>query len=591
MIPNGDTAPSSRKGTAFGEVSLSGQIGESLFSLFNNGFTDVTVLSISGSGDFQVIIPLFEDLEIGPGQSLLFGVRFTPTTVGSQDAVIEIVTEERLFNTRYTFQVTGKGLLRVLNTNNSGPGSFRELLLLSEEEGGTEIAPVITFDPSLAGQTIALSPPSIRFHSEVTVDASDLAEPVVFNGQDAMRIFIFDNARSFFDRIELIGVVIRDGRTTSSFDGAALVNNGYLVLTDCEILSNRTRDSGDGGAIVNNGELFIGYCLLTGNTSGRDGGAIVNSAGAIVRITSSIISENSAERDGGAILNRGALRILKSTLFGNRAEQRGGALAMFSASTEISRIRTSTLTDNQAWRGAAVYNEESFLELSSTTIVGNVASDPASAGIDFVVFVDRSPFENPEITVRNSIVAKNAPVDFAVAGFVGINPEAANLIGVNANVFTRFPVGPLVGVITNPLDPELEDLAVVREDYPPVMMPRSISPALHEAIGVTTPDQLDRFGRGPGRDLGAAERQESALPSLRAEWLAESGIVRISWEMPDWGWTLRSTRSGNTGTGELISEGLIQENGSLRFYDFFPLGRRTFFDFAETNVLLEQSSP
>ena len=87
-----------------------------------------------------------------------------------------------LFDQVRTIPIPPPTSLVVTNLDDSGPGSLREALMLIAD-GGT-----VTFDPALAGGTIALTSGQLAIDSSVTIDGSD-ALSVTVSGSGASRVF------------------------------------------------------------------------------------------------------------------------------------------------------------------------------------------------------------------------------------------------------------------------------------------------------------------------------------------------------------------------------------------------------------------
>lgn len=194
------------------------------------------------------------------------------------------------------------------------------------------------------------------------------------------------------------GTTIRDNVATW---GAGIYHNAALLeITDSTVSGNHA-DTG-GGGIVNEsfrgsgGDAVITNSTIRGNSSGYLGGGILNRSSypnplvpnaprgsADVTLVDSTIAENSAV-DGGGIWSSPyydyvMVRLIRSTLAGNMAENDGGAFAGYSSSLQA---ESSTFSGNSAGiEGGALWNrtgEGPLLDGGSTmrnvTITGNTAS-------------------------------------------------------------------------------------------------------------------------------------------------------------------------------------------------------------------------
>ena len=160
------------------------------------------------------------------------------------------------------------------------PGTLRNVLT------NADVSSVITFDPSLSGQTIALTNGEMAINTELVIDGSALQSGVQISGNNSTRIF---NIASSGD-LTVHSLTLRNANGGGG-DGGAILNTGHAVLNACTLTANST---GSGGAIVNNqpGNMTLNNCTFTGNSSAPSGG-------------------------GGAIVNRAVLTIVNCTLANN----------------------------------------------------------------------------------------------------------------------------------------------------------------------------------------------------------------------------------------------------------------------------------
>ena len=168
-----------------------------------------------------------------------------------------------------------KTILVVTNTADNGPGSLRQTL------AGAQNGAVITFAPSLSGQTITLAS-EILLGKTVTIDASTLPGGLTISGNKAVHIFELDY--SGLD-VTLVGLTLVNGY--SSY-GAAIYNGATLTLNRCTLAYNSAPPaSGDSGAgtIYNTGNLTLTECTMASNNCpGAFGGAIDGSGGGVTLI-------------------------------------------------------------------------------------------------------------------------------------------------------------------------------------------------------------------------------------------------------------------------------------------------------------------
>lgn len=262
-------------------------------------------------------------------------------------------------------------------------------------------------------------------------------------------------------------------------------------------------------SISDTGSLILNGLVLTdgggaGATQDGDGGAIYNDG--TLCITECTLRGNTAG-SGGAIFNRGSLartlEVSHSTISGNVASSgAGGGIFNDGALT----VTQSTLVGNSAnTSGGAIYNLKT-LTLTQSTLAENLA--PLGGGVGV--------FDGSRTSVLNSIVAGNLTAPGGVdtdIGFNGSPPPAfnftltePNLIGSNHSVAEFFPEGPLVGTPEFPLDPQLSP----QGDYggpTESMALRAGSPAVDMSFSSTMTRDQRGFERvlGSAADLGAVE--------------------------------------------------------------------------------------
>jgi beta-glucanase (GH16 family) len=283
--------------------------------------------------------------------------------------------------------------ITVTNLDDSGDGSLRQAL----EDiaiGGT-----ITFDPGLAGGTLALTSGPLVPSNNVTIDASD-APGLILSGGGIDRVLIVDAGST----VNLAHLTVADGY-------------GWQLA----------------GGILNNGVLTLDHVTVTGNTMATDagdfwqgGGGIYNGEGSTLNLIDSSVVDNTADWSGGGIyafFNTNTT-IERSTISGNVSNDTGGGIRMLGNAT----IVNSTLSGNQAtgWYGGAVFHTDGVMDIVNSTVVGNIGPDWAPAAIFVGTFTEASA----TINLANSIVANNQWIGCFV-GYFGAGTVALNSGGHN----------------------------------------------------------------------------------------------------------------------------------------------------------------
>ena len=261
--------------------------------------------------------------------------------------------------------------LMVTNTNDSGAGSLRKAIA-DAVNGDT-----ITFALSLSGQTIVLSS-TLVIDKNVTIDGSLLAIPITIDGTDNVRVFMVDVGVS----AALNSLIIKRGYSYG--DGAAIYNEGTLVLTN-DVLLNNSAD-GSGGGIFNVGTLTIMDSTLSGNTGIWGGGGILN--GGNLTVTNSTLSSNSVPSDdgGGITIVAGTVTVTNSIF----SQNIGGAI--YGEYQNGTITITNSLFDQNT--GGGVHNpNQGTLMVTETIFSANTGSAIRNTGTTTIVssvFIDNS---------------------------------------------------------------------------------------------------------------------------------------------------------------------------------------------------------
>ena len=267
--------------------------------------------------------------------------------------------------------------LEVTNTNNSGPGSLRELLAQAQALGGG----VIAFNESTfasARQTITLTSGQLISAVDTTIIAPEVGLKI--SGGNSSRVFRFSGGSSTLRR-----VVVADGLSTVSGGGIRVTGAATSVLLN-DVSMLRCSALNGGGLDIDAGSVTATRCAIISNeaTSG-DGGGIRVTSGGMLNLTNSTVSDNEATGDGGGIAHEsGQTRLINCTVNENRADSdadglgNGGGISRVSGQVGLGNTIVSSNRDN------SVSPAEKFQELAgSFTSLGHnlVARTDGSTGI------------------------------------------------------------------------------------------------------------------------------------------------------------------------------------------------------------------
>ena len=219
--------------------------------------------------------------------------------------------------------------LTVTNANDSGAGSLRQAIL--------EAAPgdTINFDPSLAGQTIALNS-QINLEKDLTIDGSGLTPAVEVSGSLAMRVFYVASNST----VTLKSLALKNGRNYSGSNGGAIYSDGNLTVINSTFINNAS--TGVGGAIYSNstlditGSTFVNNNALAGGAIYAGGGLFVNPETTRTIVNNTFVSNQADGTNGlgGGVYIHGSedyvpgqnVPVLANNTFSGNGASSGGAL-------------------------------------------------------------------------------------------------------------------------------------------------------------------------------------------------------------------------------------------------------------------------
>jgi len=185
-------------------------------------------------------------------------------------------------------------------------------------------------------------------------------------------------------------------------DGAAsgsvfIIDDTIVTITDLTIQNG---SAAKGGGILTQGssaDLTLQNCEITGNVA-SEGAGIFNTAGTVA-ITVNSISGNQATYLGGGIYNSGQpITLDSSAIYGNSAVYGGAVYVLYTALGSDITITNSTISENMASGGAAIYAwaYDSNVSVASTTISRNTSTN-----------VDTGAVVGYGLSLTRTIVANN----------------------------------------------------------------------------------------------------------------------------------------------------------------------------------------
>lgn len=291
----------------------------------------------------------------------------------------------------------------VLNTDDSGAGSFRQAILDANAAAGADN---IVFDSGVfsSPQTITLT------SGEITFPNSNADATITGPGANLLTISGNNNSRIF--TLSEISTVVISGMTLTNGNSTAGLSSGF------------------GGAIYSRGDLTIDGLIVTNNSSTNDGGGIYSSTGDSLTILNSTISNNTSNDTSGGVHAHidSTLVISNSTISGNTSVDFGGGLYIELNATAM--ITTSTITDNESQltttaisgAGGGIFNESANLTLTDSTVSNNRAPNGGGGGIGFDI--------NSSVMIMRSTISGNT----SAGDGAGLNIEDSEVDIINSTI-------------------------------------------------------------------------------------------------------------------------------------------------------------
>ena len=256
----------------------------------------------------------------------------------------------------------------VTNTNNSGPGSLRQIIL-DASSGDT-----ITFDSSLNGQVITLTTGRISLSKSLSIDATSLTSGISISGNDSSQIL---NITSSASNVTLSRITFQNGNADDFADsgGAVSIFSTSPSFVDCSFIGNYAADSG-GAVIVLNASPLLKNCKFSGNRADLGGGAISNFEESSPTFLDCSFEDNHAtgSENGGAIANSFSSPIITNCSFRGNTAGRGAAVDNGSGSQPV--LTNCVFQGNSATdTGGAISNQSSSPTYINCSFQGNSSNN------------------------------------------------------------------------------------------------------------------------------------------------------------------------------------------------------------------------
>lgn len=182
---------------------------------------------------------------------------------------------------------------------------------------------------------------------------------------------------------------------SSSSNGGGISSSGDMTITDSSILTNTSTSSGGGIANPASGKLFISNSTISGNktTIGEGGG--INHGGIGLTVDQSTISNNQASGSGGAILSTGPMTLTNSTVYSNTGALGGG---IYASADGILVNDTFSQNWTPGGDGGGIELISAVMAITNTSIISNTAGSGGGSGINVAGGL---------ATLKNTLVANN----------------------------------------------------------------------------------------------------------------------------------------------------------------------------------------
>ena len=234
------------------------------------------------------------------------------------------------------------------------------------------------------------------------------------DGKAAHRIFVVKNGAT----LTLKNLTLTGGRDESTGGGAVLAN-GNLIITDCDVTDNQT--GANGGGLCAMGTLVMEKCTLNTNKVNHNhaagGGAVfvyINGTHTMKKCT---LTGNEAEKgDGGGIYTMGALTMEECILTGNKAISNSGSGGGIYAAGTLN-MTNCTLTGNTTNHGSGGVYVGSPLALftmkGSSRITPSTEAEANTPGKNDVFLVDTSKITIGSALTGTPPVARITPNSYS----------------------------------------------------------------------------------------------------------------------------------------------------------------------------------
>ncbi len=320
-------------------------------------------------------------------------------------------------------------------------------------------------------------------------------------------------------KLILTNMTFKSNVASSGGGGGISAGGGSLTLTNVTFTSNSASNGGGGVVMGSYGDLTLTNVTFTGNSTGSRGGALYNSGRQKTMLDHVIFNSNSAGTNGGAIFGDESVMTLVNVVFNNNtAGANGGAISSFLTNDVI---KNGVFSNNSALNGGAIYNHSGSPSITNVTFSDNSASKNGGGiyNIRLATPVLRNvTFSNNKALSRSGAMYNEETSRPVIHNSIFWGDSEAFLnVGSSADIYDSLIQGGCPAKATcyrvinsNPILGPLSENGGFTKTIPLGLG----SPAIDAGNGNTCAI-IDQRGvarpQGPACDMGAYERQQSAL--------------------------------------------------------------------------------
>jgi predicted outer membrane repeat protein len=249
----------------------------------------------------------------------------------------------------------GSSLFNVTSSLDAGPNSLRF---------GIEntCADTITFDPTLAGQTMTYVSGVMNINRNLVIIGLGSANFTLDAGGSS-QLF----TTNFGDTVELHGLTLTNG--SAGGNGGGIWNDAVLTLDDIRFTGNSSGN--DGGAVYSTNDAIVKNCFFVGGSANRGAGFYNNGSGSSQIDSCTFIANNSSTNGGGMHGTGGAAVTYDITncTFSNNTSAGDGAGLWLSVTAAIVNINSCYFSNNDCASPIAKGGSLYIYTTTNTTLV------------------------------------------------------------------------------------------------------------------------------------------------------------------------------------------------------------------------------